>query len=59
MADSALKSETARAVKEAHEIMARMRTVTFASVRAEEQSRRAIRDSRDLLATYADGGAGH
>ena len=56
MADSVLRRETARAVKEAHEIMAQMRRVTFASARAEEQSRKAIRESRDLLLAFTDDG---
>ena len=55
MPDLALRSEIARAVKEAHQIMAQMRTMTVANGRAEEQSRAAIRESRALLLFPLDG----
>jgi len=55
MPRSFLSPEAARAVEEAREIITRMRTVTHASSRAEEQSRKAIHESRELLDKLPDG----
>jgi uncharacterized UPF0160 family protein len=56
MDSDARKAEFVRAIAEAHDIMAGMRTETHVNDRATATSREAIQESRDVLSAPFDSG---